>query len=110
MNSGNSKTSDSHGILLNLSNKTKLEGNRKYIALSNLCIYQEKYKKSHTKIINLKYQLHHGMKSLNYLTDCILYQIFKIILNISYKKRETVTDNLSLIIYVNKIEIVLRLK
>ena len=95
MNSGNSKTSDSHGILLNLSNKTKLEGNRKYIALSNLCIYQEKYKRSHTKIINLKHQLH---------------QIFKIILNISYKKRETVTDNPSVIIYVNKIEIVLRLK
>ena len=46
--------------------------------------FTEKYKKdgkiqkSHTNIINLKYQLRHGMKSLNYLMDHILYQIFKI--------------------------------
>ena len=39
--------------------------------------------KSDTKIINLKYHLQHGMKSWNYLMDHILYQIFKIILNIS---------------------------
>ena len=45
------------------------------------------------------------MESLNYLTDHILYQIFKIILNISLKKHETVTDNLSVRIYVNKIKI-----
>ena len=36
-----------------------------------------------TKIINLKYHLQHGMKSWNYLMDHILYQIFKIILNMS---------------------------
>ena len=42
-----------------------------------------KIQKSHTKIISLKYQLQHGMKNLNYLMDHILYQIFKIILNIS---------------------------
>ena len=29
--------------------------------------------KSHTKIINLKYQLRHGMNSLNYLMDHIQY-------------------------------------
>ena len=40
-------------------------------------------KKSYKIIINLKYQLRHGMKSLNYLMDHILYQIFKI--NISLK-------------------------
>ena len=45
----------------------------------------EKLLKSHVKIINLKYQLQHGMKNLNYLMDDILYQIFKTILNISYK-------------------------
>ena len=44
------------------------------------------------------------MKSLNYMMDDILYQIFKIILNISLKKHETVTDNPSIRIYVNKIE------
>ena len=43
------------------------------------------------------------MKNLNYLMDYILYQIFKIIL-IIVKKHETVTDNPSIMIYVNKIE------
>ena len=44
------------------------------------------------------------MNSLNYLMDHILYQIFKIILHIYIKKHETVTDNSSITIYVNKIE------
>ena len=39
--------------------------------------------KSHTVIINLKYQLQRAMKSLNYVMDYILYHIFKITLNIS---------------------------
>ena len=38
--------------------------------------------KSHTKTIILKYKPRHGMKSLNYLMDHILYQIFKIIFNL----------------------------
>ena len=33
----------------------------------------KKIKKSHTKIVNLKYQLRYGMKSLNYMTGHILY-------------------------------------
>ena len=45
----------------------------------------DKIHKSHTKIINLEYQLQRGMKNLNYLMDHILYQIFKIILSISSK-------------------------
>ena len=45
----------------------------------------EKYKKNHTEIINLKYRLRHGMKSLNYVMDHILYQIYNITLNISLK-------------------------
>ena len=44
------------------------------------------------------------MKNLNYLMDHIMYQIFKITLNISLKKYKTVTDNLSIMIYINKIE------
>ena len=47
--------------------------------------YMENDKKSHTKIITLKYQLSRGMKNLNCLTDHILYWIFKIILSISSK-------------------------
>ena len=43
----------------------------------------EKYKKVYIRIINLKYQLQHGTKNLNYLMDHVLYQIFMIILNMS---------------------------
>ena len=59
---------------------------------------------SHKKIINLKYQLLHGMRSFNYLMDLILYQLFKLTLNRSLKKHETVTDNCSTKIYIDKIE------
>ena len=67
-------------------------------------LYIEKYKTSHTKIINSKYQLQDGMKSLNYLMDHILYQMFRITLNTSLKKHETIADNPSIRKYVNKIE------
>ena len=39
MNSGNSKTSDPHRLLLNLSDKINLKRSDKYVALSNLRIY-----------------------------------------------------------------------
>ena len=38
-NSKNSKTSDSHRLLLNLSDKINLKRSDKYVALSNLSIY-----------------------------------------------------------------------
>ena len=83
MNSENSKTSDLHRLLLNLADKTDLRRKDKYIALSNLSIcFKWKNIKSHLITINLKYQLQHRMKNLNYLMDDILYYIFKIILNI----------------------------
>ena len=44
-----------------------------------------KIEKNHTETINLKYQLQRRMIKLNYLTDPILYQIFKIILSIPSK-------------------------
>ena len=79
MNSGNSKASDLHRLLLNLSDKVNLKRSDKYIALSNLGIYCTwKNIKISYKIINLKYQLLHGMMSLDYLMDQILYQIFNI--------------------------------
>ena len=56
-------------------------------------IIHGKILKSYTKIINLKYQLRHGMMSLNYLMDHILHEVFKFILNIYLKNHETVTDN-----------------
>ena len=83
INSENSKTSDLQRLLLNLTDKIDQRRKDKYIALSNLRIYYTwKNIKSHTRIINLKYQLQHRMKNLNYLMDHIIYQIFKIILNI----------------------------
>ena len=83
MNSGNSKTSDPHRLLLNISDKINLKGSDKYVALSNLSIYytwqnvKKSYKNNKFKILALTYQ------SLNYLMDHIVYQIFKITLNIS---------------------------
>ena len=41
MNSGNSKMSDPHRILFNLTDKIDLRRKDKYIALSNLNIYYE---------------------------------------------------------------------
>ena len=60
----------------------------------------EKYKKSHREITNLRHQLQHGMKNLNYLRDHILYQIIKIILSSSLKS----ADNPKIRIYINEIE------
>ena len=54
MNSGNSKISDTHTLILNLSDKIKrsLKRSNKYVALSDLSIYytRKKFKKSYTKI------------------------------------------------------------
>ena len=49
MNSENSKTSEPHGLLFNLSDKINLKRSDKYVALPNLSIYYswEKYKKSY---------------------------------------------------------------
>ena len=101
MNFESSKTSDPHRLLLNLTDKINLKRNYKYVALSNLSIYYTwEIWKNQTKVINLKYQLQYGLKSLNYWMDRILYQIFNITLNTSLKS-ETVTDNPS--IRINKI-------
>ena len=74
MNSKSSETSDPHRLLLNLTDNKDLRRKDKYIALSNLGIYYIWE--------NMKYQPQHGLKNLNCLMDNILYQIFKIILNV----------------------------
>ena len=60
MNSENSQTSDR---LLNLSDQVNLKSKYKYVALSNLSLYYTWKNISHTKIINSKYQLQHGMNT-----------------------------------------------
>ena len=57
INPRNSKTSDRHRLLLSLTDKIVLR----------------RCKNSHIRTINLKFQLEHGTKSLNYLKDRILY-------------------------------------
>ena len=53
--SENSKTSDPHGLLLNLLVKINLKRSDKYVALSILKFtIHEKILKSHAKIISLK--------------------------------------------------------
>ena len=91
MNSKNSKTSDPHRLLLNLTDKIYLRKKDKYIALSNLGIYYtwknvEKSYKNNRFIIsaptwNKEFELPDG--------SChVLYQIIKIILNIYQKCME----------------------
>ena len=81
MNCKKSKTYDHHRLLLNLTNKIHLS--RKDIYILSM---QGKILKNHIRRIDLKYQLQHGMKNLNYLMDHILYQV--IILNIYLKSME----------------------
>ena len=65
MNSKNSKLSDPNRLLINLSEKINLQRSDIYVALSSLSVhYTWKNIKNHTTIINLKYQLWHGMKNL----------------------------------------------
>ena len=45
MNSANSKTSDPHELLLNLSDKINLKRSDKYVVLSNFSIYYAREKK-----------------------------------------------------------------
>ena len=82
MNSKNSRTSDPHRLLLNLADKIHLKRRDKCAILSNLSICYTRKNKRHSKIINLKNKLQHGMKNLIYLKDRILHQIFKTILDI----------------------------
>ena len=84
INSQNNKRCDYHRLLLNVMDKINLKRSGKYVALSNLSIYytwKKKTKKKRIKIIDLKYQLQDEIKSLNYLRNHILYQIFKVNLN-----------------------------
>ena len=81
-NSENSKTSESHVLVLKLTNKLDLRIGEKIIALSNLSIYYTWKNITHTITINLKNLHQHGMINLNYKMDHVLYQVFKIILSI----------------------------
>ena len=80
MNSENSKNSESHVLILKVTNKLDLRIGKKVIALSNLSIYYtwKNIKSSYNNFFIRQ----HGIMNLNYQMDLILYQIFKIILSI----------------------------
>ena len=105
MNSENSKTSDPHRLLLNLTDKINLKRSDKYVALSNLSIYytwkniKKSYKNNKFKISaptrNEECELPDGSYSVSDIQDyfeCII------------KNLETFTDNPPIWIYINKIE------
>ena len=56
MNSENSKTSDPHRLLLNLTDKINLKRSDKYVALSNLSIYY-KWKNINKSWKNTKFKI-----------------------------------------------------
>ena len=83
MNSENSKTPKPHILTLKLTNKLDLRFGEKVIALSNLSIYYT-WKNIKSSYNNNKFKISAPTwnDNLNYPMDHILYQIFKIILNI----------------------------
>ena len=80
-NSENRKTTETHVLIFELTNKLDLRIGEKIIALSNLSIYYT-WKNINTITINLKYLHQDRMINLSYLMDPIMYQILKIILSI----------------------------
>ena len=83
MNSKNSKTNKPNRFKYDLIDKLDLKNPNKNMALANLSIYYTwKNVKSTYNNISLKYQHQFGMKHLIYLMDRIIYQKYKIILNI----------------------------
>ena len=88
MNSGNSKTSNPHEILLNFSDKINLKRSDKYVALSNFSIYYARKKKSY-KNSKFKLSAPSWNEKFEYLMGRILCQIFKIISSISLKSMKS---------------------
>ena len=102
MNSKNSKTSDSHRLSLNLSEKVNLKRIDKYVALSNMSIYYtwENIKTINTKTINLMtWNGEFELPDESYSVSDIQYYFEYI-----FKKHGEKTDNPSLKMVVNKIK------
>ena len=104
MNSKNSRTSEYHVLLLNLTNKIDLRS-EKTVALSNRSIYytwknlKSSYNNNKFKISaptwNEEFKLPDGSYSISYIQDYFQYIL---------KKHSESVVNPSIIIYINKIE------
>ena len=105
MNSENGKTSETHVLVLKLTNKLVLRTGEKITALSNLCIYytwknmKNSYNNNKLKIStptwNDKFELPDGSYSVSDIQDYFEYIL---------KKDGENTDKPSTQIYLNKIE------
>ena len=105
MNSEDNKTSGPHRLSLSLSDKINLKTSDKYAALPNLSIYytwkniKKSYRNNEFKISaptwNEEFELPDGSYSVSDIQGYFEYIL---------KKHETVTDNPSIMILVNKIE------
>ena len=84
MNTKNSKTNESHRFKYDLIDKLDLKNPNKNMVLGSLsiCYTWKMLSQLIIIIISLKYQHQPGMKHLTCLIDCIIYQKYKIILNI----------------------------
>ena len=83
MNTENSSTNESHRFKLDLTDKVNLKNPKKNIALVNLSIIT--FGKTSNQNTTSKFLLQLGMKLLIYLMILILFQIFKITLNLLSK-------------------------
>ena len=95
MNSENSKKSDPHRLLLNLTDKMNLKRSDRYVALSNLSIYYTRKNIKSAPTWNEEFQLPDGSYSVSDIQDYFEYILIK---------HEAVTNNPSIRIYINKIE------
>ena len=105
MNSKNSKTSKPHVLVFNLTDKLDLRRSDKYVALSNLSIYytwkniKKSYNNNKFKILittwNEEFELPDGSYCVSDIQDYFRY--------ILQEHGENV-ENLSIKIYINKIE------
>ena len=105
MNSGNSKTSEYHVLLLKLIDKSDLRRGQKIVALSNLSIYytwkniKRSYNNNKFKISaptwNEEFELPDGSYSISDIQDYFEYIL---------KKNSESVDNPPIRIYVSKIE------
>ena len=100
MNSKNSKTSDSHRLLLNLADIINLERSDKYVALSNLSMYYT-WKNIEKSYKNNKFKI--SAPTWNEEFELPIYIRFQDYFEYILKKHGEKTINPSARIYVNKI-------
>ena len=103
MNSENSKTSEPHRFRLDLTDKLDLKDPKKNMALANLSIYYT-WKNIKSEYSNKKFKISAPTWNDDFDMVLILLQIFKVVLNLSSKKHETLTENPPVQIYPNKIK------